>query len=105
MLFRLVSRAVGRVDLLSASFRSTVLAGYRFACAVCRLPVQRLLVAPHIVPWSANQSLRMNPHNGICLCSLHDKAFDSGALSIGADLKISVNAIVAKTHAKDTAVE
>jgi putative restriction endonuclease len=30
----------------------------------------------------------MNPHNGICLCSLHDRAFDKGLLIV--DLKYQI---------------
>jgi predicted restriction endonuclease len=30
----------------------------------------------------------MNPKNGICMCVLHDKAFDKGLLSIADDYRI-----------------
>src|SRR5665647_2819139 len=57
-------------------FRSLILSVYNEQCAICNMPVRRLLVASHIVPWSVDPSQRMNPRNGICLCSLHDRAFD-----------------------------
>jgi hypothetical protein len=63
-------------------FRSIILAGYRCKCAICELPFESLLVASHIIPWSIDKSHRMNPKNGICLCTLHDKAFDRGLLPI-----------------------
>jgi len=71
-------------------FRSLILASYRSACAVCELPFRPLLVASHIVPWSRDRSLRMNPHNGICLCVLHDRAYDSGLLQITPDYTITL---------------
>ena len=71
-------------------FRSIVLAGYRMRCAVCELPVPSLLVAAHIIPWCIDKSLRMNPHNGICFCTLHDRAFDKGLIHIQRDYKISI---------------
>jgi predicted restriction endonuclease len=85
-------------------FRSIVLAGYRAQCAVCELPLPSLLVASHIVPWSIDKAHRMNPHNGICLCAIHDRAFDKGLLGIGADYKVSIHATVWKAD-KTTAVK
>ena len=75
-------------------FRRMILAGYRNCCAVCELPLQSLLVASHIVPWSIDPQNRMNPINGICLCTLHDKAYDSGLLVVDEDLHISVGTAV-----------
>jgi putative restriction endonuclease len=72
-------------------FRSIILAGYSFQCAVCTLPISSLLVAAHIVPWSRDKSLRMNPRNGICLCTLHDRAFDAGLLVISAHYRIAIH--------------
>jgi putative restriction endonuclease len=72
-------------------FRAMILAGYRNECAVCELPIPALLVASHIVPWSADRAERMNPRNGICLCSLHDRAFDTGILLIKANYSIAVS--------------
>ena len=71
-------------------FRSLILASYRAACAVCELPFRPLLIASHIVPWSRDRSLRMNPHNGICLCVLHDRAYDNGLLRIAPDYTITI---------------
>lgn len=71
-------------------FRSIVLAGYQSRCAVCELPFTPLLVAAHIVPWSVDKTLRMNPRNGICLCVLHERAFDRGLIIFSADYKIAV---------------
>lgn len=75
-------------------FRSMILSGYRNQCAVCRLPFTELLVASHIVPWAKDDGLRMNPTNGLCLCVLHDRAYDYGLLLIDARYRISVSAKV-----------
>ena len=82
--------AVTKVRVNQHFFRSLILAGYRARCAVCELPLRPLLVASHIVPWSVDRTLRMNPHNGICLCTLHDAAYDKGLLLIAADYEISL---------------
>jgi putative restriction endonuclease len=84
-------------------FRSMILAGYRNECAVCGLPIPSLLVAAHIVPWSVDKTVRMNPHNGICLCALHDRAFDVGVLRIHPDYRIAL-ALPSRPKVKAAAV-
>jgi putative restriction endonuclease len=84
----LEAEVITRVRVNQHFFRSIILAGYQSKCAVCALPITSLLVASHIVPWSIDKTIRMNPQNGLCLCSIHDRAFDSGLLIIGCDYKI-----------------
>jgi HNH endonuclease len=93
--------AIRKVRVNQHFFRSLILASYRSQCAVCELPIPELpipelLVASHIVPWSVDPSLRMNPTNGICLCSLHDRAFDAGILSVTPDYRIAIRPDVSK---------
>lgn len=63
-------------------FRQIVLTNYSNQCTITGLKNEQLLVASHIIPWSANEQERLNPSNGLCLNSLHDKAFDSGLIAI-----------------------
>lgn len=72
-------------------FRVTILANYRNRCCVCGIPIRELLVASHIVPWSDSESLRLNPTNGLCLCSLHDRGFDRGLLTIDTEYKVALS--------------
>lgn len=95
--------AVTKVRVNQHFFRALVLSGYREMCAICELPLRSLLVASHIVPWSRDPSVRMNPRNGICLCSTHDRAFDFGLITISADYVVQVNMRVRKA-AKTRAV-
>jgi len=83
--------AVTKVRVNQNFFRSMILAGYDNSCCVCGLPIRCLLVASHIVPWSSDKTLRMNPRNGLCLCTLHDRAFDCGILTVTASLMISIH--------------
>ena len=83
-----VREAIVKVRVNQNFFRQMILAGYRSRCSVCALPREDLLVAGHIIPWSENVSLRMNPRNGICMCVLHDKAFDKGLITIDDDYKV-----------------
>lgn len=63
-------------------FRRSVLSSYKGRCCMSGLSDSRLLVASHIVPWSADKANRLNPSNGLCLSAIHDKAFDKGLLSL-----------------------
>lgn len=73
-------------------FRNIVLATYNSRCCITGIENSELLIASHIVPWSKDDKNRLNPMNGLCLNSLHDKAFDCGLIAISPDdysLKIS----------------
>lgn len=48
-------------------------------------------MASHIKPWAVDEDNRLNPHNGICLNSIHDKAFDKGYLTIDKKYKIIIS--------------
>ena len=72
-------------------FRSTVLSSYNLKCCITGLSITELLVASHIKPWSKDKDNRTNPHNGLCLNPLHDKAFDMGFITVTPSYKILVS--------------
>lgn len=69
-------------------FRQMILNAFDARCCVSGLPVRELLVASHIVPWSAFPNERLNPQNGLCLSRLHDGAFDAGLITFDSDRKL-----------------
>lgn len=71
-------------------FRTAVLSAYRNKCCVTGIVMPELLVASHIKPWkdSDAKTERTNPSNGLCLNSLHDKAFDRGLITIDKKYRI-----------------
>jgi len=72
-------------------FRSMILASYNLSCCITGIKTSGLLVGSHIVPWSEDKANRLNPRNGLCLNTLHDKAFDLHLFSINPDLRIVVS--------------
>ncbi len=72
-------------------FRETILSNYRSTCCICGLSIPRLLIASHIIPWRDREDLRLNPHNGLCLCALHDKAFDTGYLTVDVQYRVVIS--------------
>ncbi len=72
-------------------FAEAVKANYAYRCAITGIGTKDFLVASHIVPWSEDQSIRIDPSNGICLSLLVDRAFEKGQLLIEDDLTIRIN--------------
>lgn len=73
-------------------FRECVLCSYGCKCCITGITIPELLIASHIKPWNiATESERTNPRNGICLNSLHDRAFDKGLITVTADFKIKIS--------------
>lgn len=69
-------------------FRSLILTSYDGKCALTGIDVPELLVASHILPWSVDSTARTDPRNGICLNSLHDRAFDEGLMTFEPDYSV-----------------
>jgi putative restriction endonuclease len=69
-------------------FRQTILNAYGVRCCISGINVPRLLVASHIKPWSDFPEKRLDPHNGLCLSSLHDAAFDDGLITLDKKLRL-----------------
>jgi predicted restriction endonuclease len=90
-----------RVRLVQAFFRRTVLVSYKSRCSFCGIALPQLLIASHIIPWKDSVERRADPRNGICLCALHDKAFDKGFLSIGEQSEILVSQAVKTANAPE----
>lgn len=61
-------------------FRKNILKAYNNKCAVCSISDVSLLRAAHII--SAVKSGNDSNNNGICLCVLHEIAFDRGIMKI-----------------------
>jgi len=72
-------------------FRKIIINNYSSSCTICNLNLDKLLVASHILKWSENQKERLNPENGLCLCSIHDKAFELGYIGITPDYLINIS--------------
>ena len=73
------------------AFRRITLANYASKCAISGIDIPELLVASHIIPWSENETERLNPQNGICLSPLYDKCFDKYYIGIDGDYKIHLS--------------
>ena len=65
---------------------------YGGVCCISGLANSELLIASHIKPWNtSNADEKTDPHNGLLLNALHDKAFDRGLITITTDLKVRIS--------------
>lgn len=79
-----------KVRVGQSFFRKVILTSYHQQCCICGLSVPDMLIASHIVPWRDANQHRLNPHNGLCLCALHDRGFDRGFVTVGEDYELIV---------------
>jgi putative restriction endonuclease len=80
-----------KIRVNQSFFRAAVLAAYNSRCCITGIAIPALLTASHIVPWADDAKNRTNPRNGLCLNALHDRAFDSGLLTVTPDYRILVS--------------
>lgn len=72
------------------AFANAVKSNYQYRCAITGITTKDFLIASHIVPWSDDQTIRLDPSNGICLSLLMDRAFEKGHILIDDDLTIRI---------------
>lgn len=83
-------------------FRRVIVNNYSNSCTICSMNIDNMLVASHILKWSTNEINRLNPENGLCLCSIHDRAFELGYLGIRSNYKIYISPTLNKIKEKNT---
>ena len=75
--------------LHQAHFRRRVLNAYSARCAVCSLREQRLLDGAHIVEDRREGGIAA-VRNGLSLCTIHHRAFDSDLVGVSPDYEVRV---------------
>ena len=82
-----VGQHVFALNVLNNCGRRCVFCGLNPSPGVAR----RMLLAGHIKPWKDSSATeRLDPRNGLAACPSHDVAFDTGMLTVSADLKIQI---------------
>jgi hypothetical protein len=91
-----------RLRIGQDQFRRVVLENFNHRCAVCGVDVDKLLEAAHLRAWSHSKAERLDPANGVALCSLHHTAqernlltiTDRGRIVMAPEVMVSSNPIV-----------
>lgn len=79
-----------RIRLHQRRFRGLVLPAYHHRCAICALREERLLDASHIIGDAEGRGEAV-VSNGLSLCSIHHKAFDSDLVGVSPDYEVHVS--------------
>ena len=87
---------VVKVRVNQAFFRRSVLASYNNTCCITGIQQTEFLIAGHIRPWGIDEKNRLNPRNGIAINALHDRAFETGLITITADFIIHISSVLKK---------
>jgi putative restriction endonuclease len=70
-------------------FRAALRNAYNNKCAICQFSFPDALDAAHIIPWGrASAEQRLDPRNGVLLCSLHHRLFDAGLITISTSWEV-----------------
>lgn len=85
-----------KIRINQSFFRRVILASYNNTCCITGIQQPELLIAGHIKPWSIDEKNRLNPHNGIAINALHDRAFEVGLMTITTDYKVKISPILLK---------
>ena len=91
---RTTRQALADLRVGQTRYARQVLARFANRCGFCgldgsALPGHRLTVASHVKPWrDCTDRERLDPTNGVAACPTHDIGFDTGLLTIDADLRI-----------------
>jgi hypothetical protein len=91
-----------RIRLGQDRFREVVLENFGHRCAVCGVNMDALLEAAHLRTWSERPNERLDPANGVALCSFHHTAQERhllkisgrGRIEIAPEVRVNRNAIV-----------
>lgn len=73
-----------------ARFAKNVKDNYNSQCCFpeCGISDRDFLIASHIARWADNSEKRGDTSNGLCLCPIHDRAFELGCFSLDDNLRI-----------------
>lgn len=86
------SEIIGEIKLRRGhtKFSNAVKENYNNICCFpsCKVNDPRFLISSHIARWVDNPNKRGNVSNGLCLCLLHDKAFENGYFSLDDELRV-----------------
>ncbi len=80
-------------------FRELLLEKFHHKCVLCGITLNELLIASHIKPWSKSNNIeKLNQNNGLLLCAMHDKLFDSGLISFNEKGNILISSKIDKAN-------
>lgn len=86
-IYRQLKQRIGQ-----AEFSDNVKRNFNYECCFpgCQIKGKGFLVGGHIARWADNEKVRGATGNGLCLCLIHDKAFENGFFTVKEDYCIKL---------------
>ncbi|MEY8523518.1 hypothetical protein D7X98_10085 [bacterium 1XD8-76] len=90
-----------------ARFAKNVKDNYNNRCCFpeCGISDRDFLIASHIARWADNSEKRGDTSNGLCLCPIHDRAFELGCFSLDDNFRICVSKKINHTQIFDKYID
>jgi putative restriction endonuclease len=84
-----------KVRIDQQKFLKALMPLWNAKCALCSIDLPELLRASHSKPWkdSTNEE-RLDPYNGILLCSNHDSLYDKGYIAFDGQGRLHISALI-----------
>jgi putative restriction endonuclease len=88
-----VTSRVSQARVGQDAFSRAVRDNYDHRCCFpgCEVDHDSLLVAAHITRWADDLESRGDVANGLCLCGLHDKAFECGLFTLTDEFRVQTD--------------
>lgn len=86
-------------------FRKMILKIYNESCCITGLNIPEINIASHIIPWAEDESIRLDPRNGLCLSATYDAAFDRNMISLDEDYRIILSKNIKDCYTSDSVKE
>lgn len=73
-------------------FSDNVKDNFNHSCCFpnCQVDGKNFLISGHIARWADNEPLRGHTGNGLCLCLMHDKAFERGYFTVDENFRVVI---------------
>lgn len=97
ILFETEAEAKLKIRRGQQKFKKQLMPLWDHHCALCGIKLPELLKASHSKPWKdSTDEERLDPYNGILLCSNHDTLYDLGYIAFDGTGKIHISPELAK---------
>jgi len=83
-------------------FRDIILKIYNQRCCLTGLDIPDINRASHIVPWSEDKAIRLDPRNGLCLSATYDTAFDRHLISLDNDFRLVLSKALKEHYSSES---
>ncbi|MCZ2259961.1 HNH endonuclease [Sporosarcina sp. G11-34] len=92
LIFETESEAKAMIRLGRKKFRENLIPLWEHQCALCGIELPALLLASYSKPWKDSTELeRLDPYNGILLCSNHGMLYEKGFIAFDGQGRLHIS--------------